>query len=123
MSYIILVFAVLMLFTGAIILVKPMSVFGVMSTHSKSLKLHIFAVVIRLVLGTVLVTYAHNSRFPLTLEVIGWLSIAAALILSIIGRNKFTKLVQWAMTLIPSYGRVSGVFAMLFGGFLGYAVF
>jgi len=100
-----------------------MAVFGVISTHSKSLNLHIFAVVIRLVLGIALLTYAHNSKFPLTIEVIGWLSICAAIILSLIGRDKFIKLIQWAMTVIPRYGRVSGVFAVLFGGFLGYAVF
>ena len=122
MNYVILVFAVIMLITGAIILVNPMTVFGLMSTHSKSLKLHVFAVVVRLFVGAVLITSAQNSKFPLTFEVLGGLFILAGIILSVIGRNKFKKLVEWAMNLVPLYGRASGAFAILFGGFLGYAV-
>lgn len=123
MKSIILLVAVLLLTTGVFILVKPMIVFGVMGAYSKSIKLQIFAVVFRLLLGVVLLASAHNSKFPLTFEVIGWLSIVAALVFSLIGRNKFMKLIEWAMTLVPRYGRFSGLFAILFGGFLGYAVF
>lgn len=123
MNYVILIFSVILLITGAIILVKPAMVFGFMNTHCKSLKLHIFAVVIRLFLGIVFIASAQNSKFPLTVEVVGWLFIATGIILSFIGRERFMKLVGWAMTLVPRYGRASGVFAILFGGFLGYAVF
>ena len=123
MNYVILVFAGLMLIAGAVILVKPSTVFGLMSTYSKSLKLHVFAVVVRLFLGIVFVTSAQSSKFPLTLQVIGWLFIAAGIILSVIGRNNFKKLAGWALTLDPKYLRAGGVFAILFGGFLVYAVF
>lgn len=123
MNYVILVFASIMLIAGAIILVKPTIVFGLMSTYSKSLQLHVFAVVVRLFLGIVFVTSAQSSKFPLTLEVIGWLFITAGIMLSVIGRNNFKKLVGWGLTLLPKYGRASGAFAILFGGFLVYAIF
>ena len=123
MNNVILVFAGIMLITGAIILVKPTTVFGLMSTYSKSLQLHVFAGVVRLSLGIVFVTSAQSSKFPFTLEVIGGLFIAAGIILFVIGRNKFEKLVGWALNLVPKYGRAGGVFAILFGGFLVYAIF
>ncbi len=67
MNYVILVFAGIMLIIGAIILANPTTVFGLMSTYSKSLQLHVLAVVVRLSLGIVFVTSAQSSKFPLTL--------------------------------------------------------
>ena len=122
MNYVILVFAVIMLITGVFILITPMSFFGVISAYSNSLKLHIFAVVLRLFLGVVLVTSAQNSKFPLSIELLGWLFIMASIILSLIGREKFKKLAGWAINLIPLYGRAIGAFSILIGGCLGYAV-
>ena len=48
--------------------------------------------------------------------------IAAACILGIMGRTKFKQLMSWALGLAPSFGRIGGAFAILFGGFLIHAV-
>ena len=121
MTYIILIFAAMMLLAGVIILVSPGIIFGLMKNHSKSLALHIFAVAVRLVIGVALIASAQSSKLPLTLDIIGWLFIAVGIFFCIIGRARFVKIVEWGITLLPSYGRVSGVFAILFAGLLGYA--
>lgn len=122
MSYVILVFGILILIIGAIILFKPDTILGLIRSHSESFNLHVLAVVVRLILGVALITYAAESKYPIALQVIGWLSLAAALILGVIGRARFKGLMNWAMNLASSYGHVGGFLAILFGGFLIYAV-
>lgn len=122
MKEIILVFGILILLIGAAILVKPNTVFAYLGRHSKSLNIHIMAVVVRLILGAALITYAAESRYPVILQVLGWISVAAAIGLAVIGRTKFISLMDWAMKLADSVGRYAGILAMVFGGFLVYAV-
>ena len=122
MGYIILVFGVLILLAGVVILAKPESIFGILRSHSESLSVHILAVATRIVLGVALIVYAGDSKHPHILEILGWLTIAAAIGLGVIGRSNFKRLMKWALALALPYGRIGGVVAVLFGGFLVYAV-
>jgi len=122
MGYVILFFGLLLLLVGAVIIVKPDSVFGLIRNHSESLYLHVLGVVVRLILGIALITFAAESTFPIALQVIGWLSMTAAIILAVIGRSNFKRLMAWALGFSSSFGRYAGVLVMLFGSFLVYAV-
>jgi hypothetical protein len=42
--------------------------------------------------------------------------------LGIIGRANFNRLMSWALSVAPTFGRIGGLLAILFGGFLIYAV-
>ena len=121
MTNIILLFAFLTFIAGVIILFDPEIIFGVITDNLDKPGLQVVAVVLRLVLGILLVEYAPVSRFPLVIEVLGWLSIAAAITFMIIGRSNFLRLMNWALSLLKPYGRVGGVFAAGFGAFLFYA--
>ena len=114
MSHIILVFGILILIVGAIILVKPDTIFGLLRRHAESIGIHVLAVVVRLILGVALVTYAAESNYPIALKIIGWLSLTAALILGVIGRSRFKSLMNWAMNLVSPYGRAGGFLTVLF---------
>ena len=83
--------------------------------------IHILAVVVRLILGVLLITQSDISKFPFTIEVIGWLSIVAAIFLAAMGRYNFKRLMLWALSFLKPYARVGGVFAAIFGTFLLYA--
>jgi hypothetical protein len=83
--------------------------------------MHILAVIIRLVLGVFMILESNVSRFPSLIEVIGWISIIAAIVLGIIGRRYFNSLMKWALSLSQPLGRIGGIFAMGFGAFLVYA--
>ena len=104
-----------------LIAVNPEIIFGVLRKNLEKVSLHILAIGIRLVIGILLILYSNESKYPTIIEILGWLSIAAAFIFSVIGRRRFLSLMSWALSLLKPYGRIGGLFAMAFGGFLIYA--
>lgn len=118
---IIIIIATLIFIIGVLIIIKPEIIFGYLRNNRDNLWLHILAVVARLVIGALLLSQYSESKFPLTIEFLGWLSIAAAIILAAIGRRNFKRFMTWALSLLKPYGRIGGVFAAAFGVFLIYA--
>ncbi len=121
MTLFIIIFGALTLLAGLVIVINPDFVFGYLRKNLDRFILHILAVVIRLVLGILLVHQSGISRFPIIIEVIGWLSIVAAISLAVIGRRNFNRLMSWALSLVKPAVRIGGVIAVAFGGFLIYA--
>jgi len=121
MTLFIIIFGALTCFTGVVIIINPEIIFGFLRKSINKIELQILAVVIRLVLGTFLIYQSATSRYPLAIEIIGWLSVIAAVFLTIIGRNNFCKLMSWALSNVKTLGRTGGAFAALFGVFLVYA--
>ena len=122
MNYIVILFGAATVVAGIIIVINPESVFGLMRRKLESLGLHILAVVIRIIIGVALIMYATESKYPAAILILGWISIVAASVLGIMGRTNFKRLMSWALSLAPSFGRIGGLLAILFGGFLIYAV-
>jgi NAD/NADP transhydrogenase beta subunit len=121
MTSLIIFFGLLTFITGIIIVFNPEIIFGVLRNNYEKVSLHILAVVIRLLIGVLLIVYAGESKHPMVIEIIGWLSIAAAATFAIMGRQNFIRLMSWAFDLLKPFGRIGGVFAVVFGGFLVYA--
>ena len=117
----IILFGALTLLTGLVILVDPESLFGLLRRHQQRPWLQGVAVGVRALLGALLLAQAAVSRFPLTIEMLGWLSLIAAAMLALIGRDRFTRLMAWALSLTGRIGRAGGVLAAGFGAFLIYA--
>ncbi len=121
MPLVIIMFGGLTLLTGIIIIINPESIFGLLKKHIERLELQLLAIVVRLVLGGLLLYLSGASRYPFAIEIIGWISIIAAMFLSIIGRDNFKRLMSWALSLKKPFGRVGGFIAVCFGAFLVYA--
>ncbi|MBT2972078.1 MAG: hypothetical protein B6D72_12610 [gamma proteobacterium symbiont of Ctena orbiculata] len=121
MTYLIIIFGLLIVAAGLVILIKPEALFGLLRDNSDTLFLHIVAVAVRLILGILLVSESEASRYPVIIEILGWLSMIAAVVLAVIGRNNFKRLMSWALSLFKPYGRVGGALASLFGAFIVYA--
>ncbi len=121
MTILIIVFGALTLLAGLMILIDPETVFGPINKHVEKVELQVLAVVVRLALGALLIHQSGASRYPLAIEIIGWISIVAALSFAAIGRNNFIRLISWALSLAKPFGRIGGVFAVCFGAFLIYA--
>jgi len=121
MTLLIIIFGFLTLLAGIVIVINPEVIFGFLRNNLDKLVLHILAVVVRLVLGALLIYQSNISEFPFVIEVIGWLSIVAAIFLAVIGRRNFNRLMSWALSLSKPFGRVGGVLAVAFGAFLIYA--
>jgi len=109
------------LLAGIIIVINPDIIFGFLRNNLNRLGLHILAVVVRLVLGVLLIIQSTLSKFPFVIEIIGWLSIVAAIFLAVMGRRNFNRLMSWALSFLKPFGRVGGVLAAAFGAFLIYA--
>jgi hypothetical protein len=122
MNYIVMLFGAATIIAGIIIVINPESVFGLMRRKLESLGLHILAVVVRIIIGVALIMCAAESKYPAAILILGWISIVAASVLGIMGRTKFRRLMSWALSLNPSFGRIGGFVAILFGGFLIHAV-
>ena len=103
------------------ILIKPDFLFDYLKRESDNYKLHIAAIVVRLIVGFLLIYYAELSQFPVAMEALGWFTIIAAVALILIGRKNFQKLIEWAVTFLRPYRFVGGILAVVFGGFLIYA--
>ena len=121
MTALILIFATLTLLAGIVIVVNPEVIFGTLRNHLDKLALHVLAIVVRLVLGVLLIYQSDTSRYPLAIEIIGWISIAAAIILAVIGRDNFIRSMSWALSKVKPFGRFGGIAALGFGAFLIYA--
>ena len=121
MNTLIIIFGALILLAGIVILVNPEIIFGFLSKHIDKMELQVLAIVVRLAIGVLLVQQSGASRYPLAIEIIGWLAIAAAVIFTVIGRNNFRRLMSWALSLTKPYGCIGGIVAAGFGAFLMYA--
>ena len=121
MTLLIIIFGALTLLAGIVIVINPDVIFGFLRNNLDKPVLHILAVVIRLVIGALLIYQSNISKFPLVIEVIGWLSIVAAIFIAVMGRRNFNRLMSWALSLSKPLGHVGGVLAVAFGAFLIYA--
>ena len=121
MTIVIIIFGALTLLAGIVIVINPEIIFGFLRNNLDKVELHILAVAVRIVLGALLIYQSSLSKFPLVIEIIGWLSIVAAIILALMGRRNFKRLMSWALSLAKPMGRAGGVIAMAFGAFLIYA--
>jgi hypothetical protein len=117
----IIIFGALIFLAGIVILVNPEIVFGFLRNNTDKIEFHLVAIVVRLVLGALLIYQSSVSKYPFVIDIIGWLSIVAALFLVAIGRNKFSRLMAWTLSFVKPLGRVGGVLAAAFGAFLIHA--
>ena len=117
----ILLFALLMLVAGIILLIKPAIVFDFINGNANSASLYRAAIIIRLVLGILLIYLADLSRYPGAVHFIGWVAIIAAVMLILMERQNFARLLELLIPRITPWGRITGLAALLFGFFLLYA--
>jgi hypothetical protein len=80
------------------------------------------AVGIRLLLGWSLVQVAAVSRCPMALTVLGWIAIAAAVALVLVGRERVGRLITWGTARPTWLLRAWCVFGLALGAFIVWAV-
>ena len=80
-----------------------------------------FAIAVRLVLGTVALLAAPESRAPALLNVIGVIALLAALVLPAMGLARYQRLIAWVSGFGAAALRTWLVFGLLFGVALVWA--
>ena len=121
MIQVIIFFGVLVFVAGILLLVRPSLIIGFLESKGDRVWVYSAAVFTRVVLGLFLVGQAVNSKFPLIIEILGWVSLAAGLFLGLLGRDRFTRFMRWIIEKVKPFAPLGGLFAALFGGFLVYA--
>jgi uncharacterized membrane protein YjfL (UPF0719 family) len=79
------------------------------------------AVGMRILLGLALLVAAGSSQFPQIFQVLGWLALAAAVVLLIVGAELPRKLIAGVAAMNPLLIRVWLLFGVAFGAFLSFA--
>ena len=121
MLIILIVTGAVLVMTGLIILYKPEIIFGLITQKAESPLLHLLAIVVRIILGSLLVINAEASKLPLIIRLFGVISIVAALFLTAMGRARFIRLMYWMLAFIDPLGRIAGFVVAVFGVFLVYS--
>ena len=121
MTILIILFGTLTFLAGIVILMNPDLIFGFLQRQVGKVQLHVLNVVVRIIFGVLLISQSSISKFSFVIEAIGWFCIAIAVILTLMGREHFNRLISWALSLVETYNRVGGVLIMTFGAFLIYA--
>ena len=123
MNNIVLLFGVLILLGSVTLIVNPKYILGIFANYGDTPGLHIFAIIVRIILGIALVIAAADSKYPITLQILGWLTLIVVFVLSAMGRERFKSLIKWSLGINPSIQRMMGFFGILFGSLLFHAVY
>ena len=119
MKIIITLFGVLICLAGLTILILPEKFKNIMNRWTGQPRF-LFAVIIRVLFGALLLSEAANLKFPLAMKIIGGISILAAVVLLLIGQERMDRFIDWWMRMADNVLRIWSAFALAFGAFLIY---
>ena len=122
MNIFVILFGLFIVVIAGFMALNPKRFTDIMLQFSDSVWMHTGAVAVRIILGIVLILVADQSRFPMALHIIGWIAIIAGVMIALIPHARFTRLIHWVLKKFARYMRIAAIFAVLFGGFLIYAV-
>ncbi len=107
---------------GAVGVVYPEVLVGVIRVFFETPTGLYAAAGIRLVFGAALFFAAPTSRAPRTLRVLGAIAIVAGLTMPVVGVEGFRGQVEWFLALGPGFLRTYAVFVLGFSALLAYAL-
>jgi hypothetical protein len=81
----------------------------------------LFAIIFRILFGAILLWEASNLKFSFAMQIIGGISIVAAIALLLMGQDRMDRMIDWFMVkMTNNIMRGWSVFAFAFGAFLIY---
>jgi hypothetical protein len=121
MKLVIKLLGILFILSGISLLIDPKFIFGWIEENLEYKSLYISAIIGRLVLGTLFIIAAKESKYRRVVKYIGYFVIIAAFILIFIGHESFKEFVSSVIPVFKPYAPVVGFFISVFGAFLIYA--
>ena len=119
MKTLIAVFGVLICLAGLIILLAPDKFRNLINRFDGQPR-YLFAIIIRIVIGAILLWEASNLKFPFAMQIIGGISILAAVVLLLVGQERMDRFIDWWIKQSEIVFRVASVLAFALGAFLIY---
>lgn len=120
MKLIIKLLGILFILIGISFIIYPDGVYTWIEDSGGNIMLYISVIVTRLVLGIALIIAAKKSKYPVVIKIFGYVAIAAALVVIIIGHNGFQVFISSLISFKP-YAPLSGLISIAVGSFLIYA--
>ena len=125
MRFIIVFIGALIIFLGISILIDSEWILDFFENNKENQSLYIIGILIRTVVGVLLILNANESKHPFVINLLGFFSLLAALILAVslfyFGQEQLQEFFTSVISDFKSYISVSGVISILLGGFLVYA--
>ena len=119
MKLFIVLIGALICLAGLVILIAPEKFKSVMNNWTGQPRF-LFAVIVRIVFGAILLAEAANLKYPLAMQIIGGISIVAAIAILLIGQDRLDRFIAYWMRLSDKLLRFWSLFALAFGAFLIY---
>lgn len=119
--YAIAVFGIVMVVISLVMVVKPDAWGQMILKFVRIPYFHYFEILLRLVFGILFVVYADQTKFPLTVEIIGLVLLSVGVGLSFITPSYHIRIAHWFVEKISKYLRPAGIVSLAFGIFLIYA--
>jgi len=116
------IFAAFVALLGLLGLFAPAKLVGMVAALFDGMAGLWVAVGLRLTIGILLLLTASASRFPLVFQIIGGISIAAAVIAVFMGQERIRNFVMWWVRKPAGFTRLWSVVAIAFGAFIYYGL-
>ncbi len=111
----------LFLILGVIGLIVPQRLVALAQFTTAPAGIYVVAGV-RLAVGIILLGVASRSRLPNVLRVLGVLALIGGVATLLLGSERLRMMVDWILIQGPTLVRVFGVFALMIGGLIAYAI-
>ena len=83
--------------------------------------MHPLEILVRLGFGLLFVRYAEDSKFPVTIKIMGYVLLAVGVGLMLTPPSQHRRFAIWSVEKFSKYFRPAGLVSLLFGVFLIYA--
>lgn len=100
--------------------INPALIFNTLEENIYNNGLYFAAIGVRLVLGTLLISAADDSRHPLLLKILGIASVLTALTFLVMGQKAFIKLITRLLSSFGDLSALSAVLSIALGAFIIY---
>ena len=120
MATVVAVFGLFMIVLGSVVMVVPWGVTRLALLHQG--RLHFAIAAVRLVVGLVLLMVAAETRLPMVLRFFGTLVLFSGVMMLLVGRERIRSFSQWLSHRPHALVRLAGLFVVVIGATLFYAV-
>jgi hypothetical protein len=121
MRFLTVLIGVFVLVVGLIGVTAPSALLKVADYATTPIGLYAAAAV-RIGIGSVLLLVAPTTRAPKLMRVFGAIAIGAGVVTALVGVDRARAILAWETAQGPTLIRLSAVLALLFGGYLVFAV-
>lgn len=122
MATILTLISLLIIFVGGVMIYRPKAIPDMARLYIDDTAFQVYASVGRILLGIALVVYADHSRLPILVTILGTASLLSGIAFLFMTPEKFRDFIRTMLAKVEDFGIFPGVFGIIVGLILLYAV-